>query len=166
MICKHMVCLMSGDDDQSGQADMMRVLQLLLPALVPSWKFFKSIQPSPRVQWRLIANAEDTDSQWNEFYLRPDKVSWSETVLRVFWNGQWNEKLFMVSLAERLTAYPNNAGVDEIFRRIKAEIKSRALVDDASNLQFRLLHVFRAGDEIVSEVTFLSAPRLLTEVTD
>jgi len=30
---------------------MLRTLQLLLPALIPSWEFFKAVAPSPRIEY-------------------------------------------------------------------------------------------------------------------
>ncbi len=136
---------------------MVRVLMLLLPGLIPSWKFFKTIEPSPRVQWRLSSGPDHTENTWQEFRPRPERVSGAEIVKRLFWNPDWNEALFLVSLAERLTLHATPRSAQEILRRIKNELLSGQLSDHSVNyLQFRLVFLHREGEEIVEEVTYLS----------
>ena len=82
---------------------MKRLLLLLLPALIPSWRFFKTVEPSPRVQWTLV---QDGERKWQEFNPRPEVVSFGRMLRRMVWNPRWNEALFLVSLAERQTIDP------------------------------------------------------------
>lgn len=144
---------------------MFRILMLLLPGLIPSWKFFKAVEPSPRVQWRLLADPQQTGDDWRDFRPRPKHISIATILRRMLWNPRWNEALYMVSLAERLTLNPTPHSTEQIFLRLRDEI-DRTL-PDASRLhflQFRLVFVHREGEDLVREITHLSDPRGLQDI--
>ena len=129
---------------------------LILPVLVPSWRFFQSIEPSPRVQWTLHAGNDDAAANWKEFRARPDNVTPFQMIRRLFWNPAWNESLYLVSCAERIQQYESAHSIDQIRQRILVEI-TRLNIDAAKkNMQFRLVFVHRGGDGLASEVVFLS----------
>lgn len=138
---------------------MLSTLRLLLPALIPSWRFFEVIEPSPRVQWALLSRPDQIAEQWHEFRPHPAKMSIWTMICRLFWNPGWNEGLYMVSLAERLTLNPTDHSVDEIFRLIQKELEGRS----TGFLQFRLVFVRRDpsgdGGGLQQDLTYLSAPR-------
>jgi hypothetical protein len=46
---------------------MLQTLKLLLPALIPSWRFFDTIAPSPRIEFTLLKTAQDASGAWREF---------------------------------------------------------------------------------------------------
>ncbi len=143
---------------------MFRILMLLLPGLIPSWKFFKAVEPSPRVQWRLLSNPDQSGDHWQDFRPRPARISVATILKRMFWNPDWNEALYMVSLAERLTLNPTPHSTEQIFLRLQSEID--ATLPAASRLpylQFRLVFVHRDGGDLVHEITHLSDPRRLDE---
>jgi hypothetical protein len=81
-------------------------LRLLLPAIVPSWRFFDAVTASPRVDYVVLEPFEpgpdEGDPTWREFRPRPEVVTPATMLRRLLWNPQWNESLFLVSLAERL----------------------------------------------------------------
>lgn len=144
---------------------MFRIVMLLLPGLIPSWKFFKAVEPSPRVQWRLLADPQQTGDDWQDFRPRPEHISFVTILRRMLWNPRWNEALYMVSLAERLTLNPTPHSTEQIFLRLRDEI-DRTL-PDASRLpylQFRLVFVHRDGEDLVHEITHLSDPRRLQDI--
>lgn len=116
---------------------MIALLRLLLPALVPSWRFFKSVQPSPRVYWQY-----EGDTDWQEFRPRPAHISPLTMARRLVWNPRWNEALYAVSLAERLTVDPTPHAENEMFRLIMAQ------ADRAGALRFRLIFVTRDTRDI------------------
>ena len=70
---------------------MLRTLKLLLPALVPSWRFFDTIAPSPRIEYALLRNAEEPPSSddWREFRPRPARQSAIRMLGRLLWNPVW-----------------------------------------------------------------------------
>ncbi len=122
---------------------MIALFKLMLPALVPSWRFFKSVQPSPRVFW------QSDNGPWQAFRPSPPRVTLLEMVLRLFWNAGWNEGLYAVSLAERLNEDPTPHAEDELFRLIASQCAVGSIVS------VRLIFVTRDREEI----TFQSAPR-------
>lgn len=142
---------------------MRDILTLLLPGLIPSWAFFKAVEPSPRVQWRLIPPSNIAQGQWQEVRPRPQRVSVGQMVLRLFWNPQWNKALYLVSLAERLADEPTAHSLDEIHRLLAADLDATGGGAERVHLQFRLVFTHRKDTELVHAVTYVSAPRPLLE---
>lgn len=142
---------------------MLDLLKLLLPALMPSWRFFKSVDPSPRVEWALLKDVEDTPAHWQEFRPRPQHLTLRAMAQRMLWNPRWNESLFLVSCAERLTLAPTPHSEKEILRRISAEIaRSLPPAEQLSFVLFRLVFLDRSEDGgIVKAVTYQSEPQPL-----
>lgn len=143
---------------------MFGPLKLLLPALMPSWRFFKTVDPSPRVQWILRPpHSQTPPDDWQAFRPRPQQLSFVQMMARMLWNARWNEGLFLVSCAERLTIAPTDHSRDEILRRI-----ARTLPPDLpprTTLQFRLLFIDRDQDgTLYQEITYESAPTPLAEI--
>jgi hypothetical protein len=141
----------AGGEDKTKQVAMLQTLRLLAPALIPSWRFFKEVAPSPRIQYALIATRTQTPDVWTEARPRPAHLPFSAMLLRMLWNPRWNETLFMVSCAERLMDAPTAHSVEEIAKRI-----ARDLGPQTGFLQFRLVFIHRQGAEIVTEVEYLS----------
>lgn len=139
---------------------MWRTILLILPILIPSWRFFKSIEPSPRVQWGLTSADTVTPINWQEFRPRPAYLSPFQIFRRLFWNPAWNESLFLVSCAERLQENPTEHSINEIRQRILREIAqmpaSATNPSTAKMLQFRLLFVHRDGAQLTKEILFTS----------
>lgn len=144
---------------------MINTLKLLLPGLIPSWEFFKAVQPSPRVQWRLLDRPHDDSPEWHEFRPRPAYVSPLRMGLRLFWNPVWNETLYLVSLSERLMLAPTAHSADEIRRRLAAEVNRTVPPQEhLPFLQFRLVFVSRDTGGLTQTTTHVAEPRLLSEI--
>lgn len=144
---------------------MLRPFSLLLPALIPSWNFFDVIAPSPRIEYALLSSPSTRSADWRAFRPRPQRLSPLAMLGRLFWNARWNETLFLVSCAERLTTESTEHSEDEIFRRIAADLSpdpAEALPE--SWLCFRLVFLSREGETIESEVLFQPAPRRLADI--
>src|SRR4051812_32544201 len=123
---------------------MLQTLKLLLPALIPSWRFFDVITASPRIEFALLGTAQDSPDHWEEFRPRPKSVSVGNTLKRLFWNPYWNETLFMVSCAERLIDNPTDHSEQEIYARIQRELACRATDKTVTSfVQFRLTLIGR-----------------------
>ena len=131
---------------------MLRLLSLLLPALIPSWRFFQTVAPSPRVEYRLIRRGRAGD--WAEDRPRPARVSLWKMLRRMMWNPDWNEQLFIVSCAEHIVEEPNQHAIDEINRRIARLLP----LEEDTELQFRLVFWHRQEAQLIKEVEFESRP--------
>ena len=145
---------------------MMQTLSLVLPVLIPSWRFFKSIEPSPRVQWALYSEQYATPLDWQDFRPRPLTVTPIGMILRLFWNPNWNDALFVVSCAERIQQDPTEHSIQEITRRIQADIGQMAMDATGKMVRFRLVFVHREDGELEQEVVFLSdaVPAVVSEI--
>ena len=138
---------------------MANLFQLLLPALCPSWEFFKAIEPSPRIQWRMLDTPDQQGAVWRPYRPRASVVSLPQMVLRLFWNPVWNDGLYMVSLAERLNIAPTPHSVDEINARLRTEMRQTIpFRDRLAYFQFRLVFVSRGAAGVVKETTYVAEP--------
>lgn len=141
---------------------MQLMLQYLLPGLIPSWRFFDYIAPSPRIEYAIVANADDPPIEWREFRSRPAHLSVASMLCRLLWNPIGNESLYMSSCAEKLMVGPSALHEDELLTRI-----AHALADDetgkknvgSADLLFRVVVVKREGAALTRRVGFVSARR-------
>jgi hypothetical protein len=146
---------------------MLRPLQLLLPALLPSWGFFDYIQPSPRIQYQLLDAQQQPLHDWLEFRPRPQRVSLMTCIGHLFCNPRWNETLFLMSCAERLIEHPTAHSELQILHCIARDWRSGPLHSSASasHAQFRLIFVRRQQTTLVEEIHFVSRVAALAAYT-
>ena len=138
---------------------MLNIVKLLLPAIVPSWRFFDEIVPSPRIQYAILASDREPLQEWQEFRVRPRHMPFGKMLGRMLWNPRWNESLYLVSCAERLLEQPTRHSEDEILARVARDPSVASAVEGlpgATFLQFRLMIIRRKGNELVREVVFES----------
>jgi hypothetical protein len=62
---------------------LLNSLKLILPALIPSWQFFSSVAPLPRVEYALQHNRSTPPETWQEFRPCPDRVPLSAMLRRI-----------------------------------------------------------------------------------
>lgn len=137
---------------------MLHVLRLLVPALIPSWRFFKSVEPSPRVQFTWLMDRLQPPTDWTPFTPRFETLRPRRAARQLFWNPHWNEGLYLVTLAERLMVAPTPHSITEINRILLARHRPKIA---ARYVQFRLVFIRREGMQILEEVTYLSDPHEL-----
>ncbi|MEQ5871301.1 hypothetical protein J4E08_15550 [Sagittula sp. NFXS13] len=125
---------------------LLRLPSLLLPALIPSWRFFRAIAPSPRVELRVDGGP------WQEVAVPPAHLSLGQMLLRLIWNPQRTAALYLVSLSERI--------VEQGSHRAEAELLERLARDYGREhrLEARLTFVTRGAAGLESEVLYESAP--------
>jgi hypothetical protein len=133
---------------------MIKTLSLILPVLMPSWRFFETIEPSPRIQWAVVKEPPD----WKEFRPRPHLVSPTQMFLRLFWNPAWSDTLFATSCAERVLQNPTAHSIEEIQRRILADIGGTQTNASGTLVQFRMILVHRHGKGLSQDTVFVSDP--------
>jgi hypothetical protein len=146
---------------------MLHTLKLLLPALLPSWRFFDVIAPSPRIQYTLLTSAGQTPEHWTELQLSPAHLSLVQMLNHLFWNPVRNESLFMVSCAERLLEKPTQHSEEEILKRIIHRLGLGAAsgkpLSPVTHIQFRLLLVRRDDNELTQDIAFCSRIKPVTQ---
>ncbi len=129
---------------------MIQTLKLILPALVPSWRFFDVIAPSPRIEIAVMRSEGSAPADWREFRPRPQALTLTDMLKRIIWNPRWNESLFLMSCAERLAKDNAPFARKEIFCRIIRELDGDGFV------QFRLTFHAREGRQIIKHIAYLS----------
>lgn len=141
---------------------MLKTLSLILPVLLPSWRFFQTIEPSPRVQWTALSKGGVALGDWQEFRPRPTEVSALQMIARLFWNASRNDALFVVSCAERIAENPTAHSINEIKRRILYDLKQGPIDSAVRSAQFRLVFIFRDETGITQDILFQSEPFALS----
>jgi hypothetical protein len=136
----------------------LTMLHYLLPALLPSWRFFDYIGPSPRIEICLLQHAGDAPSQWQPFRPPPPLLTLALQLRSLLWNPRGNEALYLLSSSEKLLQRQSMPAQMEIVRRIDAAVACGEIV--ASSQQrffvFRLLEIDRDGDALQTQVSFES----------
>ena len=143
---------------------MLHTLRLLIPALIPSWRFFDTIAASPRIEYALLHTADEEPSHWQEFRPRPAHLSIGHMFTRLLWNPRWNESLFMVSCSERLIANPTEHSEQNITGRIIAELQRNKIT--APYFQFRLVLVNRNGTALEKNTAYVSVTQCYESSVD
>lgn len=133
--------------------NLLQPIKLLLPALMPSWKFFDVIAPSPRIQFILLDRKKQPIANWQEFRPRPEHITTLQTLKRMVWNAKWNESLFLVSCAERIMDNYSPHSENEILNRIGHDFHNKT---KANYLQFRLVFIQRK-EELLEEKTLFTS---------
>lgn len=118
---------------------MRRLLELYLPVLFPYWRFFEEIGASPRVEYRVDGGP------WIEATARPDQVTWQTHILSLFWNRAWNERLFFVTLAERILMGTSVKASEQLASRLSK------WAGQSGRLVYRIRLVDGDGDDVVFE---------------
>lgn len=142
------------------------MLKLILPVIFPSWRFFSSIGPSPRIHYALLQHENDEPQEWFEFRPRPEKVFFKEGLCRLFHNPRWNETLYLNTCAESLFEGYSEMREQEIMTRILAAVSAKhiAVADDSKYLVYKISAVIREAQVITQPVTFVAKPVLLKGV--
>jgi len=134
---------------------MLRTLSFVLPVLLPSWRFFQSIEASPRVEWASVDN-DNAPTRWQEFRPHPQHISLLQMFWFLFWNPTRNADLFIVSCAERIRAAPNEHSINVIRDAIQSDIQEGLIFPSTDEIQFRLVFVHREDKQLVRETVYVS----------
>lgn len=119
-------------------------VKLLLPVLFPSWRFFSSIGPSPRIEVAFVVEEDASPNTWIPFRPIPSQLTFIRHLIRLFHNPVWNELLYINTCAERLFEGADEFYLKEIANRLLHAIQrgELAIVDDARFMHFRILAVY------------------------
>lgn len=136
------------------------MLKLILPTIFPSWRFFSSIGPSPRIQLAFLQHENDEPQAWQDFRPQPARLTLRQGLLRLLWNPQWNEALYINTCAEHLFADYSPMREGEIMQRLLAMLARGDISADQPMpyLVFRISAVVRQQQTISQTVTFISLP--------
>lgn len=137
------------------------MLQHLLPALIPSWRFFDRIGPAPHLEFALTTSTSDVQAEWREVRPRAARVPIHVMAGRLFWNARGNETLFLMSCAERLLDRPTAEVADDLWTRVAdiVEADVATLAPSARFLRIRIVEVRREGTELVRHIPWVSQAR-------
>jgi hypothetical protein len=133
---------------------MLTLWRLLLPVLFPSWRFFETVEASPRVEWILLDINTKPLQDWQAFGPPPQRLSAAQMLGSLFWNARRNANLFMVSCAERMISEPNLHLHNEMLTRVWQDAKAHA--PQNGFLQFRIRFVDWGAGQLLSDTRFLS----------
>jgi hypothetical protein len=136
------------------------MFSLLLPVLFPSWRFFSSIGPSPRILLTFLSDETEIPKTWESFNSRPMRIGVLQSLRNLFCNPKWNEMLYMNTCAEHLVDEYSVMREKEIATRVLASVRRGDIASavDAQYLVFKIDLVTREHQEIVQEAAFISRP--------
>ena len=136
---------------------LYRWIGLFLPVLIPSWRFFAAVGPAPRIDIAIITDDGQAiaDDAWRELLPRPDHLSAAQQLAQLLWSPAINERLFWLSLAERLIRHQAR-GEDEHAIRLAMMLTGRlrswlaATNAQSQRFAYRLILIDNADGSLVS----------------
>ena len=126
---------------------------LVLPVLVPSWRFFDWIAPSPRIELLWLDHKGMHTSDWQKLNEKPRQLSLVTMVKRLFWNPVWNENLFMISCAERVL---ENSDPHRHRMLVEHVAANNHHDPKTTSFKFRLILIKRSGAHLEQELRYTS----------
>lgn len=144
---------------------LFKTARLLLPVLIPSWRFFDEIAPSPRLEYRLLDSRSEEIQAWQTFQAIPQQLSIPELLKRLLYNPTGNERLYMTSCAERLMETVTEHSEMEINKRIIHHLRRTFTGKDrhCGSMQFRIRVIQRTDSQLQEEIVFISAIHTLQD---
>lgn len=147
----------------------MNFIKLFLPIIFPSWRFFSSIGPSPRIDFALLTSphAIPSDSDWMEIFSLPETLSLEKWLKHLFYNPRWNERLFINTCAEHLLENDEVFYAHKIEQYIRVQIIPKRKLDELlihsqqSCFVFRIRTLVREQCNLVTQVAYVSPYYLL-----
>lgn len=141
------------------------MLNLILPVIFPSWRFFSGIGPSPRIQYAFLESESAEAEEWFEFRPSIKEVGFKRGLFRLFYNPEWNETLYINTCAERLFEGYSSMREQEIMKRLLAAVRAGeiAVKPHCAFFTYRLVALMREEQGIVQPVTFTATPVLILE---
>lgn len=142
------------------------MLRLLLPALIPSWRFFDRIGSSPRIEFAVATSVDEAGAPWREVRPKPAHVSLRVMLFRLFWNPHGNESLYLVSCAERLLDDPSADRAADLWARVADVVQAERPTANAAAgryLRLRIVEVTRDRGRVGRHVAFVSEARRLDD---
>ena len=117
---------------------MARLILLILPVLLPSWRFFQDVGAGLRVEMR-VAHGE-----WREVFPRAKRITPVQGLGKLVWNPSRNEALFLATCAERYLVERQEATRRPLVERI-------AWHANGAPFAFRIVLVDGAGPVVAYE---------------
>lgn len=141
------------------------MLKLFLPVIFPSWRFFSSIGPSPRIEVGFVVDKNSEPQEWLPFRPLPKKINFVLGLQRLFHNPVWNERLYINTCAEHLFEDYSEFREQEIGQRLVAAALSKELVADGEfqYLVFRIRALELDAGQVRDDVVFVSKPFSLVD---
>lgn len=137
---------------------MFKLFRLILPILFPSWRFFSSIGPSPRVEVGFVTDANASPTDWLSIFPQPEKLSFASSLVRLLHNPQWNERLYINTCAEHLFESHSEFHEQQIAQRLLSAVKSGEIIapEAAQYLIFRIRTLVSEHEKLTENFVFIS----------
>jgi len=144
----------------------IHMIKLLLPILFPSWRFFSSIGPSPRIEVGFTADKNCEPQQWGPFRPLPKRINLALGVRQLFHNPLWNEHLYISTCAEHLFEGYSEFREREIGQRLVAAVLNKEIGSNGEfqYLMFRIRALGPEAGQMRDEIVFISKPFALVGV--
>lgn len=141
------------------------MIKLFLPILFPSWRFFSSIGPSPRIEMGFTADKNSEPQKWFPFRPLPKRINFTLGLQQLFHNPLWNERLYINTCAEHLFEGYSEFREREIGQRLVAAVLNKEIVPDGEfhYLVFRICALELEAGQVRDEVVFVSKPFTLRD---
>ena len=139
--------------------------KLLLPIIFPSWRFFSSIGPSPRIEVGFGVDKNSELREWLSFRPLPKRINFTLGIQQLFHNPLWNERLYINTCAEHLFDGYSEFRERDIGQRLVSAALNKEIVFDGEfqYLVFRIRALETDVGQLRDGVVFISKPFALID---
>ena len=135
-----------------------RVFWLVLPVVVPSWRFFDVIAPSPRIEFAWSEAPDTPPALWREFRPLPSSLTRSQHLRRLWWDPQGNESLYLLSCADKVWADHSAFAIVEIRHRLWRAVAQGEIAREGRYLSYRIRTIERVEQRFREDIAYIDPP--------
>lgn len=141
------------------------MLTLLLPILFPSWRFFSGIGPSPRFDIGFLQQGDADPESWIDMNQLPERLSFKQGLFRMFYNSEWNDRLYINSCAEHLFEENSDFREQEIAIRLLHlyQVKGLVFPENRDSFCYRIRVIESDGLNPSERIIFFSRGFLIKD---
>lgn len=127
---------------------------------MPSWQFFNEVAPSPRIEFAVLDTKDQEISQWQDLVSRKQEYKISDFFKSIFFNPEWNQKLYLINCAEKIVISQSKHAVKEIFKAILEKLK----LEGDKFVCFRLVFISKKSEGFREDILYQSSTKQVQEL--
>lgn len=137
---------------------LARLPALILPIVMPSWRFFDVIAPAPHIEFGWADSATSNALAWRPFLPTPATIDWPLRLRHLWSNAARNETLYLLACADQVCYATSARAAAEIRARLERALANGSLDRQGPYLCLRIRTVVRVGTELQETVAYSAPP--------
>ena len=137
---------------------LARLPALILPIVIPSWRFFDVIAPAPHIEYGWADSATSSAFAWWPFLPTPATIAWPLRLRHLWSNAARNETLYLLACADQVCYAASARAATEIRARLERAVANGSIERQGLYLCLRIRTVERVGTALQETVVYSTLP--------